>query len=359
MSKELFQKAQEFIYQFYEETRQSKEQADRRLSMIFDEIESTGTYTQLQEELAYGSKLAWRNSNRCIGRFFWETLQVIDKRLCKTEEEVAKALFEHIKLATNSGKIKPFITVFPSNESDTTFRLWNHQLIRYAGYDTKDGILGDSSSIEFTKKCIELGWEPTYSRFDILPLVIQKNNEEPKWFTIPTELIVEVEIEHPEYTWFKELQLKWYGIPIIADMKMEIGGLIYEAAPFNGWYMGTEIGARNLADEERYNQLPIIAEMLELNIRSNASLWKDRALVELNLAVMHSFRRAGVSIVDHHTAAEQFKQFETKERKHKREVTGDWTWLIPPLSPATTHIFHKPYKNVSKSPNYYYQHKPY
>lgn len=112
-------------------------------------------------------------------------------------------------------------------------------------------------------------------------------------------------------------------------MKMEIGGLIYEAAPFNGWYMGTEIGARNFADEDRYNQLPIIAEGLGLNIRSNASLWKDRALVELNLAVMHSFRRDGVSIVDHHTAAEQFKQFEAKERIHKREVTGDWTWLIP------------------------------
>lgn len=156
MSREKFQKAQEFIYQFYEETGQTKEQADKRLSIISDELNSTGSYRQLQEELAYGAKLAWRNSNRCIGRFFWETLQVIDKREAKTEEEVAKALFEHIKVATNSGKIKPSITVFPSKESDTNFRIWNHQLIRYAGYDTKDGILGDRSSIEFTKSASSL-----------------------------------------------------------------------------------------------------------------------------------------------------------------------------------------------------------
>jgi nitric oxide synthase oxygenase domain/subunit len=33
-----------------------------------------------------------------------------------------------------------------------------------------------------------------------------------------------------------------------------------------------------------------IAEKMELNTSSNASLWKDRALVELNLAVMYSFQ---------------------------------------------------------------------
>ena len=39
-------------------------------------------------------------------------------------------------------------------------------------------------------------------------------------------------------------------------MCLEIGGICYPAAPFNGWYMGTEIGARNLADTDRYDQLP-------------------------------------------------------------------------------------------------------
>ncbi len=88
-------------------------------------------------------------------------------------------------------------------------------------------------------------------------------------------------------------------------------------------------------------------------------LWKDRALVELNRAVLYSYQEAGVSIVDHHTAAEQFRKFEKLERKHGRQLTGDWTWLIPPVSPAATHIFHSEYNNKIISPNYFSQAKPY
>ncbi|MGR5915266.1 nitric oxide synthase oxygenase [Bacillus pacificus] len=55
----------------------------------------------------------------------------------------------------------------------------------------------------------------------------------------------EVPIEHPEYP-ISSLGAKWYRVPMISDMRLEIGGISYTAAPFNGWYMGTEIGARNL-----------------------------------------------------------------------------------------------------------------
>ena len=64
---------------------------------------------------------------------------------------------------------------------------------------------------------------------------------------------------------------------------LEIGGIMYTAAPFNGWYMGTEIGARNLADEGRYNKLPLIAKLMGQDTSSETTLWRDRALVELNL----------------------------------------------------------------------------
>ena len=50
-----------------------------------------------------------------------------------------------------------------------------------------------------------------------------------------------------------------------------------------------------------------------VDIKSNITLWKDRALLELNTAVLYSFKEDGVSIVDHHTAAQQFKKFEEKE----------------------------------------------
>lgn len=148
------------------------------------------------------------------------------------------------------------------------------------------------------------------------------DGKEPKLYEIPKELVKEVPISHPEFSWFTDLEIKWYAVPIISGMRLEIGGITYTAAPFNGWYMGTEIGARNLADEDRYNMLPKIGEKMGLNIKRESNLWKDRALIELNEAVLYSFKKYGVSIVDHHTAAKQFKKFEERESSCNRKVTG-------------------------------------
>lgn len=125
----------------------------------------------------------------------------------------------------------------------------------------------------------------------MLPLVIQVKDHPPKLFDIPEQYILEVPIRHPEYDWFEDLEMKWYAVPMISNMKLEIGGITYAAAPFNGWYMGTEIGARNLADDYRYNMLPSVARGMGLDTKSNASLWKDRALLELNTAVLFSFKK--------------------------------------------------------------------
>ncbi|SOC23294.1 nitric-oxide synthase [Ureibacillus xyleni] len=319
------------------------------------EIREINEYIPTTDELIFGAKVAWRNSNRCIGRLFWQSLQVFDERLLETEEQMFQALLRHIHYATNNGKIRPAITIFREND----VRIWNYQLIRYAGYEGENGVIGDPDSIEFTKVCQQLGWEGEGTPFDILPIVIQIGENDPKLFSIPEEYILEVPIRHPQYESFSELDLKWYAVPLVSNMKLSCGGIQYNAAPFNGWYMGTEIGARNFADESRYNMLPKVAELMGLDTKSNISLWKDRALVELNLAVLHSFKEDGVSIVDHHTASQQFKLFEQQEIAEERQVTGNWTWLIPPVSPATTHIFHKPIANIIKKPNYFYQKNPY
>lgn len=351
----MFSEAKNFIQVYYEETGQSEQELATRLIEVEQQILKQGTYEQRLDELAYGAKMAWRNSNKCIGRLFWQSLNVLDKRDLHTEESIFEALLEHIEFATNKGRIRPTITVFSSQD----VRIWNHQLIRYAGYETDNGIVGDPDSIDFTKVCQSLGWKGNDGLFDVLPLVIQIKDNPPKLFDIPQASILEVPIRHPEFDWFSDLGLKWYAVPMISSMKLEVGGISYVAAPFNGWYMGTEIGARNLADDNRYNMLPVIAEQMGLNTKSNASLWKDRALVELNVAVLYSYKEDGVSIVDHHTAAQQFKRFETNEIEAGRDVTGNWSWLIPPLSPAATHIFHKPYTNEKKTPNYFYQKAPY
>ncbi|MFX3623650.1 MAG: nitric oxide synthase oxygenase [Ectobacillus sp.] len=353
----LLQEAEQFIRTCYEELGKSKAETEKRLLEVGGKIEADGTYEHTFEELEHGARMAWRNSNRCIGRLFWNTLTVFDEREATTAEEMFRALLHHIEFATNNGKIRPAITIFRAQHPQ--MRIWNHQLLRYAGYESADGIIGDPASISFTKACQEIGWEGKGTHFDLLPLVVQINGEEPQWLEIPRDIVLEVPIVHPDFVWFEDLGLKWYGVPIISDMRLEIGGIHYTAAPFNGWYMETEIGARNFADENRYHMLPRVASLMGLDTTRNTTLWKDKALTELNIAVLHSFKQAGVSIVDHHSAAAQFKRFEENEEACGRKLTGDWSWLIPPVSPAATHIFHRSYENEIVTPNYFYQEKPY
>lgn len=356
---QLIEEASQFIQECYGELGESAQDVEQRIREIRRDISETGCYAHTAEELKHGAKMAWRNSNRCIGRLFVDTLQVLDARGADTEEAVAEALLRHIETATNGGKIRPMITVFrPSADPGGPIRIHNDQLIRYAGYKTESGIVGDPISLHITALCQALGWKGPGTHFDVLPLVVQIGEREPRLFEIPRDLVLEVPLVHPDLPGFADLRLKWYAVPFVSNMRLEIGGLHYTAAPFNGWYMGTEIGARNLADTQRYNMLPKVAEAMGLGTRKEASLWKDRALVELNAAVLHSFQQSGVTIVDHHTAAQQFMRFEDKERQAGRDVTGDWTWLIPPMSPAATHIFHRGYDNVEKKPNFFYQNDP-
>lgn len=241
---QLIDEAKQFIYQCYSELGLSKEIQEKRINDITKEIQETGSYDHTKVELEHGAKMAWRNSNRCIGRLLWQTLEVFDAREVTKAEEAYEHLLKHISFATNGGKIRSTITVFPpqkNEESEAPIRLLNHQLLRYAGY------------------------------------------------------------------------------------------------------------------EDRYHCLPKIAAIMGLDTSKDQTLWKDMALVELNIAVIHSYHKAGVTLVDHHTAARQFKQFEKQEAKAGRQVTGNWTWLIPPVSPATTHIYHKPYDNTILTPNYFYQ----
>lgn len=359
MKKEqLYEEAIVFITNCYKELAIEQE-IESRLQQIARDIEKTGTYEHTFPELVHGARMAWRNSNRCIGRLFWNSLHVLDARDVSTEEEVYQTLVHHINYATNDGKIRPSITIFkPYRNKNDQIRIYNHQLLRYAGYETEYGVIGDADSLIFTKVCEQLGWKGEQTQFDLLPLVFSIDGKSPVWKSVPKEVVKEVPIEHPEWP-LHHLKMKWYAVPIISDMRLEIGGISYCAAPFNGWYMGTEIGARNLADDDRYNLLPKVADLMGLDMSRNSFLWKDKALVELNIAVLYSYKKHRVSIVDHHTAAEQFRLFEQQEKKCARLVTGNWVWLIPPLSPATTHIYHQRYSNEIQTPNYFHQKAPY
>ena len=130
------------------------------------------------------------------------------------------------------------------------------------------------------------------------------------------------------HEWFKDLGLKWYALPAVSSMLLEVGGLEFPACPFNGWYMGTEIGVRDFCDYQRYNILEVrfcmihpsgmcvhpcmgtaavvqkwnhnwrlfgwlvqeVGRKMGLHTQRLSSLWKDQALVAINVAVMHSFQ---------------------------------------------------------------------
>ncbi len=347
-----------FLSQYGKESGLSEETIHKRHCVIKDEIESTGTYTHTLEEITYGAKLAWRNSAKCIGRLFWETLDVFDARDVKSKEDVARHIHHHIQHATNDGKIRSTITVFPAISSPQKVQLWSHQLIRYAGYQKQSSeILGDPACLELTRVAQSLGWQGEGTPYDILPVIFQWNDEPPSMVTIENAEVLEVLIDHPINLDWKSLNLKWYAVPIISDRCLEIGGLYYPA-PFNGWYMETEIAARNFVDSYRYNRLRDVANQLKLDTSSTTTFWRDRALVELQYAVYTSFKQAGVQMVDHYTAAQQFQTFREKEEKQHREVKGDWTWLIPPVSPSLTPIFHQGIVNEELSPNFVKQKRP-
>jgi nitric-oxide synthase len=333
----------------------------KRLKEIEAEVEQSGTYWQNEQELMYGTMIAWRNSARCIGRLHWKSLQIRDKRHITRAEDIFEAVVDHLRLATNGGKIRPMITIFaPQMPGAPGIRIWNPQLIRYAGYRQPDGIIiGDPQQVELTDVIYKLGWHKHMEGpFDILPLVIQMPGQAPQLFELPQDAVLEVPINHPQFAWFSELGIKWHALPAISDMRLEIGGISYTAAPSNGWYMCTEIGARNLGDVGRYNLLPVVARRMGLNTQSDRNLWKDRALIELNIAVLHSFSQQGVTIVDHHTTTQQFILHEKEESLVGRCTPADWGWIVPPISSSATPVFHRTYDNVILKPNFFYQLKP-
>lgn len=356
------EEARAYLAQFFREKGAPSAFA-ARWAQVSAEIERTGTYVQTYDELSFGAKLAWRNSTRCIGRLFWNGLKVRDLRHLTTEEDMLAALLEHIDLATNGGNLRAMMTVFaPAGPDGRGPRVHNSQLLRYAGYREEDGtFLGDPMNAALTDEALRLGWSVSpRTRFDLLPLIVSLPGRAPRWIEIPRRIVREIPIVHPEYAFFVELGLKWYALPAVSDVLLDLGGVKYTAAPFNGWYMATEIGARNFSDRDRYDLLPEIAERLGLDTRRAATLWQDRAQIELTRAVIHSFERAGVKLADHHAAAEEFLLFLDGERAAERCVHMRWSWITPPIGASSTAVFHLDqdrFPDVSLKPNFFYQEK--
>ncbi|XP_059483538.1 nitric oxide synthase-like protein isoform X3 [Neocloeon triangulifer] len=355
---EVLRLAREFMDQYFASIRRLNSAAHQsRWAQVCKEVDESLTYQLTNTELVYGAKLAWRNSSRCIGRIQWSKLQVFDCRGVTSAGGMFEAICNHIKYSTNKGNIRSAITIFPQRtDGKHDFRVWNMQLISYAGYKELDGtITGDPVNVEFTEVCTRLGWKGKHTRFDILPLVLSANGHDPEYFDIPPDLVMEIPLTHPTFDWFGELGLRWYCVPAVSGMLFDCGGLEFTACPFNGWYMGTEIGCRDLCDSNRYNITEVVATHMGLDTRNPVTLWKDKALVEVNVAVLHSFQLHNATIVDHHTASESFLKHMDNEQRLRRGCPADWVWIVPPMSSSITPVFHQEMALYYLKPSYEYQ----
>jgi nitric-oxide synthase len=330
---------------------------EARWAQIKTEVAETGTYTQTFDELQHGARVAWRQSVRCIGRARWQSLVVRDARAVTTVSGVAHELVEHLRFATNGGKIRSTITVFRADDERGPYtRIHNDQLIRYAGYRRADGaLLGDPRYLGFTAELVAHGWVPprTRSPFDVLPWLIETRDENPRLVTVPPDAVLEVPISHPELPWFAGLGLRWHAVPAISNMRLRIGGLDYSCAPFNGWYLVDEIATRNFGDADRYDALPVVAERMGLDTSSRTNFWQMRAAVELNTAVLHSFRTAGVRIEEPINESALFRTFAEREEAAGREVHGDWSWLNGHLGANFGPAWHRYYAAGELNPNFW------
>ncbi|MBB4145940.1 nitric oxide synthase oxygenase [Rhizobium rhizoryzae] len=352
--KDPLREGEAFLHQMFEENGIAGG-LEARLAQMQQEFSERGTWTHNLDELTFGARLAWRNSVRCVGRMFWRSLTVFDARDAKTPQEIFDAILSHIDWGTNGGDLRAAITIFRAGEPQ--IRILNSQLLLYAGYQQPDGtVLGDPKNLAITELAQSLGWRGRGTRFDILPLLIRIGDREPEIFEIPPEKVLEVEICHEECEAIEKLGLKWFALPAVSGMALDLGGVQYSAAPSNGIYQGTEIGSFNLGDPRRYNQLVPIAEALGLDTSRNNPLWRDQAMVELNRAVLYSFNRKGVRIMDHHTLASSFEKFCQREEIQNRTVHGHWPWIVPPLSANLSWVWHeKGFNKTILKPNYFYQ----
>ena len=88
-------------------------------------------------------------------------------------------------------------------------------------------------------------------------------------------------------------------MPGVSNMMFDCGGIEYTAAPFNGWYMGTEVGSRDFCDESRYNVMQVcktfkvINKSLSNNMHhcNDADLWHVGYLIRFDFKMFRTLIR--------------------------------------------------------------------
>lgn len=352
------EEARSFLELFYSETGGLQSEFSRRWSDVRRQLNKRGSYEHTPEELAFGARVAWRNHGRCVGRLFWQSLEVFDCRDVTDPDAMVDHIIRHMTTALGDGRIRSLITIFPPiKDRRLPAYVESAQITQYAGHVSSAGhVLGDRQNVDATQVARSLGWKvpESPSRFDMLPIFLRDEKDRRCMYILPADSYREIPITHPHYQGIDELGLRWYAVPCVSGMILTIGGIDYPCAPFNGFYMATEIASRNFADRKRYDLMSDVGRAIGFDTGPSSSpLWRDTVLTELNRAVMHSYHGAGVTMIDHHSASEQFMEFHGREQANGRRVAADWRWIVPPQAAAACEVFHLRMRNFHAVPNFY------
>ena len=99
----LLEEARSFIETMYRELNYNPSIFDKKNKRDRKEIEhTTYTHTLKSCRMALNSCLAY--SNRCIGRLFWDSLNVEDARNVDNERDFIDTINHHLEHATNNGR---------------------------------------------------------------------------------------------------------------------------------------------------------------------------------------------------------------------------------------------------------------
>ncbi len=106
------EEARTFLEAFHDACNAGRDQRQARRAEVRRQLSRSGSYMHTPEELAFGARLAWRNTGRCIGRLFWESLDVIDCRHIVEPDAIQAQILRHMDDAFSDGRIRSIISIF-------------------------------------------------------------------------------------------------------------------------------------------------------------------------------------------------------------------------------------------------------
>ena len=229
------------------------------------EIDRTGSYTHTLDELTFGARVAWRNAARCIGRLYWNSLRVRDLRHVTHPADVA-ARVRRAPARRHPRRADPLddhgVRPGPARAGPARASTTTSSSATPGTAPATASVRGDGRNADVHRpggRARLAAPEPARPVRRAAAAGLRRRRPAASCSTCPPDAVLEVPLSHPEHEWFAELRLRWHAVPAISNMPLVVGGVTYPAAPFNGWYLGTEIGARNLADADRYDLLPVVA----------------------------------------------------------------------------------------------------